>query len=64
MPYQASSTSTPPARLEALKSRHYILSKEIETGQAHSRMPDEEIRKLKLQKLHLKEQIEGIRKAS
>lgn len=64
MPLNASVASTPSARLEALKSKHHKLSQRIETGQTHYRLSDEEIRKLKLEKLHLKEEIEGIRKAS
>jgi hypothetical protein len=64
MPLHASVASTSPARIEALKSKHHKLSKKIEAGQAHYQMSDEEIRKLKLEKLHVKEEIEGIRKAS
>jgi|GEM_PF-1311332 len=64
MPLHASVASSPSARIEALKSKHHKLSKEIETGQTHYLMSDEEIRKLKLEKLHIKEEIEGIRKAS
>ncbi len=63
MPYNASVASSP-ARIEALKVKHHKLSKKIETSQTHYEMSDEEIRKLKLEKLHLKEQIEGIRRAS
>ncbi len=62
MPFNASTASSP-SRIEALKVRHHKLSKKIETEQNSFVMNDQEIA-LKREKLHLKEQIEGIRKAS
>ncbi len=52
------------ARLEALKARHTALSDEIEQEQAKPAHDYCCIKKLKLKKLKLKEEIEGIREAS
>jgi len=64
MPLHASVASSSPERIEALKTKHYKLSKKIETEQKRFLMNDQEIALLKREKLHLKEEIEGIRKAS
>lgn len=64
MPHATGMVSASSARLEALKSKHRQLSKKIENEQSRFRMSDQEIAQLKRQKLHLKEEIEGIRQAS
>ncbi len=48
------------ARLEALNARHIALSNKIEQEQSRPGSSDYILRALKRQKLHLKEQIEGI----
>ncbi len=63
MPFNASNASSP-SRIEALKVRHHKLSKIIETEQNSFVMNDQEIARLKREKLYLKEKIEGIRKVS
>ena len=52
------------ARLEKLKSKHHKLSQTIEKEQNRFILSDQEIAQLKREKLYLKEEIEGIRKAS
>jgi len=61
MPLYASNASSSSARVEALKAKHYKLSKKIETEQRHTAANDYEIAQLKREKLMLKEKIEGIR---
>jgi len=56
--------STPLGRLEALQNKHKKLSNKIEVEQSHYILNDAEIRALKLEKLRVKEEIEGIREAS
>ena len=56
MPTSASSTS----RLDALKSRHAALTNKIELEQGRPGSSDWYLKALKRQRLHLKEQIEGI----
>lgn len=51
-------TSAP--RLEALQARHRALSHKIEIEQSRPGSSDWYLKALKRQKLHLKEQIEGI----
>ena len=48
------------ARLEALQSRHEALSHKIDMEQRRPGTSDWYLRALKQQKLHLKEEIEGI----
>lgn len=48
------------SRLEALKTRHSALSHKIELEQGKPGSNDWYLRALKRQKLHLKEEIEGI----
>jgi hypothetical protein len=57
MPYQAGMSSN--ARLEALRAKHAKLSREIEVIQQRA-FADDEVTRLKRQKLQVKEQIEGI----
>ncbi len=64
MPSQYGMVSTKSAHLEALKIKHQSLSKKIELGQSKFFMSDTQISELKREKLKLKEEIEGIRKAS
>ncbi len=52
------------ARVQALKAKHKNLSKEIEAEQSRPFMSETILTQLKREKLKLKEQIEGIRKAS
>lgn len=52
--------STNAARLEALQARHEALSHKIELEQSRPGTSDWYLKALKRQKLHLKEQIEGI----
>jgi hypothetical protein len=52
------------ARLEALIAKHKTLSKKIEQKQIIPSVSDQEIGGLKREKLKIKEEIEGIRKAS
>lgn len=61
---QGRDASTPIGRLEALQSKHKKLSNKIEVEQNHYILNDAEIRALKLEKLRVKEEIEGIREAS
>lgn len=51
-------TST--AHLEALQARHSALANKIEIEQARPGASDWLIKSLKRQKLHLKQQIEGV----
>lgn len=51
---------TSSAHIEALQARHKAISSKIEQEQTRPGSSDYMIRALKLQKLHLKEQIEGI----
>lgn len=48
------------ARLDALKTRHEALSHKIDEEQRRPGTSDWYLRALKQQKLHLKEEIEGI----
>ncbi|MEM6811466.1 MAG: DUF465 domain-containing protein [Pseudomonadota bacterium] len=64
MPHANGMASAQAARLEALKVKHLKLSKKIEDEQNHFSLDAGKIAYLKRQKLHLKEEIEGIRKAS
>ena len=51
---------TSSTRLEALQARHIALTQKIEREQTRPGANDWIIRALKRQKLHIKEQIEGI----
>lgn len=64
MPVHQGIASPHSARLEALQNKHKLLSHKIESEQNHYILNDEEIKMLKLEKLRLKEEIEGIRKVS
>ena len=64
MPYQNGVASSQSARLEALQKKHKQLAHKIETEQNHYLLSDSEIKTLKLEKLRIKEQIEGIRNVS
>lgn len=52
------------ARVESLKAKHKSLSQKIEEYQSRPSMSEYLIGELKREKLKLKEEIEGIRKAS
>lgn len=52
------------SRLEALKTRHEALSHKIDEEQRRPGTSDWYLRALKQQKLHLKEEIEGLTDAS
>lgn len=56
--------SSQKSRLEALRTRHSVLSSRIEEAQKSPATTDFFLRQLKKQKLMLKEEIEGIREAS
>ena len=64
MPAQQGTASPHSARLEALRKKHQKLSYKIENEQRHYILNDVEIKALKLEKLRVKEEIEGIREAS
>jgi len=51
---------TSSASIQTLQARHVALSRKIEQEQSKPAANDWYIRSLKLQKLHLKEKIEGI----
>lgn len=53
-----------PARVEALRARHALLSQKIESSQRRLSTNDSYLKDLKRQKLRLKEEIEGIRETS
>lgn len=55
-------TSTP--RIEALRQKHKDISKQLDTVQSRPFKSEADITQLKREKLKLKEEIEGIRKAS
>ena len=48
-------------RLEALRARHAAISSEIEEENKHLAASDLDLRRLKVEKLKIKEEIEGIR---
>ncbi|MFA5592452.1 MAG: DUF465 domain-containing protein [Micavibrio sp.] len=48
------------SHLESLKARHAALSQQIEREQLRPGMSDDNLRRLKRQRLRVKEQIEGI----
>ena len=50
------------AHIRELEAKHQRLEEEIEELMAHPSVDDLEIKKLKLEKLHLKEEIERLRK--
>lgn len=50
-------------RLEALRTRHAILSGKLEDAQKSPSTTDFYLRQLKKEKLHLKEEIEGLRES-
>ncbi len=52
--------STSTSRLEALEARHAAISNRIEMEQRSPGSSDSLLTKLKRQRLHLKEQIEGV----
>lgn len=47
--------------VQALEAKHAALANRIEKSQHYAGMSDLSLRELKLQKLRIKEQIEGIR---
>ncbi len=54
-------TSAMPARVQALMARHNALAKMIEKEQTSPSSSDTSLRKLKREKLQIKDEIEGIR---
>lgn len=64
MPAQHGMASMRSARLEALHKKHQHLSHKIESEQRSYILNDGEIKALKLEKLRVKEEIEGIRVVS
>lgn len=58
------SSSSHPSRLEALMARHAAVEAELRERSRHTSSSDQELRELKKTKLQLKEEIEGIRRAS
>ncbi len=50
------------AHIRELENRHQQLEDQISEMMAHPSVDDLEIKKLKLEKLHLKEEIERLRK--
>lgn len=64
MSSQQNIASSSSARIESLKSKHKSLSKKIEREQSRPFISEYQIGELKREKLKLKEEIEGIRKAS
>ncbi len=50
------------AHIRELETRHQRLEEQIDELLAHPSVDDLEIKKLKLEKLHLKEEIERLRK--
>lgn len=55
--------SSEPGRLEALRSRHAALKELIRQEQKHPATEGDILKRLKLEKLKLKEEIEQIRQA-
>lgn len=64
MPASQSIASTSSARIDALKAKHKSLSHKIESEQSRPFISEYHLSELKREKLKLKEEIEGIRKAS
>lgn len=64
MPAQRGIASPHSARLEALQTKHKKLSHTIESAHSHYILTDMEIKELKLEKLRVKEEMEGIRNVS
>jgi len=64
MPQSHGMASSASARLEALQKKHKNLSRKIDSEQNHFFLDDQEIKMLKLEKLRVKEQIEGLRDVS
>jgi len=52
------------AHLAELSEKHKSLERRIEQAMAHPSIPDAELKKLKLEKLRLKEQIDSIKVGS
>ena len=50
------------AHIRELEARHQKLEEQIDELMAHPSVDDLEIKKLKLEKLHLKEEIERLKK--
>ena len=50
------------AHIRELEAKHQRLEEQIDELMAHPSVDDLEIKKLKLEKLHLKEEIERLRK--
>lgn len=56
--------SAPSSRVEALRVKHAALSERIRQEQKRPSSADYYLKQLKKQKLQIKEEIEGIRKAA
>lgn len=59
MPYHGLLASQA-SRLEALKSRHSALSHRIEQVMQHPSSDDEEVKELKVKKLHIKDEMQEL----
>ncbi len=64
MQSQQGMVSASSARVEALKAKHKLLSMKIETEQNRPFSSETQVGQLKREKLKLKEEIEGLKKAS
>jgi len=64
MPQHTGVVSSSPARIEALKAKHSKLEQTIHAQQQNFSLSDQEMANLKREKLRVKEEIEGIRRAS
>ncbi|HPF78470.1 MAG TPA: YdcH family protein [Alphaproteobacteria bacterium] len=64
MPSQQGMVSASSARVEALKAKHKLLSRKIELEQSRPFISEYQLSELKREKLKVKEEIEGIKKAS
>lgn len=59
MPTSRGHHAVKPGHLEALRARHAALELEIREGMRHPASGMEEIRRLKAEKLRIKDEIEG-----
>jgi hypothetical protein len=60
----ARAQSAESTRLEALRSRHAAISREIEDSMKHLAVSDLDIRRMKSERLLLKDEMEEIRQTS
>lgn len=60
MSYRNGRCSENENHVRALRKKHALLSSKIETELQHLSSSDAYIKKLKIQKLHIKEELEGL----